>query len=165
MISSTHLRNASVSISCCISLCVQTLPPFLLGTSLLSFWRLLLRLQAWGLQNRSEDMNNMRFQTKPLETRTLLVPTRYSSIAVPLTHALDRLQSETNPLAPHPPAAATPVSPPPRPMYTSCKQSVCCCCVVLSRQQLSTRPYIRLLFVCVCNCAQPGPTGAAEMLG
>lgn len=34
-------------------------------------------LQAWGLQNRSEELNNMRFQTKPLETRTLLVPTRY----------------------------------------------------------------------------------------
>ncbi|CBN78812.1 conserved unknown protein [Ectocarpus siliculosus] len=33
------------------------------------------RWQAWGIQNRSEDMNNMRFQTKPLETRTLLVPT------------------------------------------------------------------------------------------
>eukprot|EP00752_Nemacystus_decipiens_P012043 g10677.t1 len=33
------------------------------------------RWQAWGLQNRSEELNNMRFQTKPLETRTLLVPT------------------------------------------------------------------------------------------
>lgn len=33
-------------------------------------------LQAWGLQNRSEELNNMRFQTKPVETRTLHVPTR-----------------------------------------------------------------------------------------
>lgn len=32
--------------------------------------------QAWGLPNRSEDMATMRYQTKPVETRTLKVPTR-----------------------------------------------------------------------------------------
>lgn len=38
-----------------------------------------LRAQAWGIQNRIEDLGTRRWQTKPVEDRILTVPTRWVS--------------------------------------------------------------------------------------